>query len=211
MSVKTITRSIALVLGLCGTAQASPIVINGGFEDLGGQPLNGGNYGFYEAIPGWTVAPNMPLLEIQTAPTTRSIDPKFGLQYAELDSTDNTTILQDIFLGAGSHVLRFFYAPRMYQSTANTNDLSFAIGDLFTGLISGGASPEYPGGVWTEVRTGFKVRSAGSYTLRFSAEGRSNGQGALIDGVSISEVPLPASGLLLLAGLGGLAAWRRRG
>jgi len=52
----------------------------------------------------------------------------------------------------------------------------------------------------------FGTQAAGTYTLLLSGI---NQRDALYD-IRISAVPLPASSLLLLAGLGGLAAMRRR-
>ena len=110
-------------------------------------------------------------------------------------------------LSAGSYVLSFFYSPRMADSA--TNDIAYEITGLLSGLI-GGPSVTTAVGQWTEVKLSFLVPTDATYTLRFSAGGTNDSLGGLIDNVSVSPVPVPAAGLMLLGGLGGLAALRRR-
>ena len=65
-------------------------------------------------------------------------------------------------------------------------------------------------GAWSYLSYVFSVTMAGPDTLSFSGVGDNDSLGGLLDDVSISAVPLPAGGLLLLGALGGLAAMRRR-
>jgi hypothetical protein len=64
-------------------------------------------------------------------------------------------------------------------------------------------------GRWTRFTHEFTAPQ-GSYRLFFSATGQSNGYGGLLDNVSITPVPLPGAGLLLLGAIGGLGLIRRR-
>ena len=73
-----------------------------------------------------------------------------------------------------------------------------------------GASFGVQRGTWTEIVARFTVGTDGLYALQFGATGTADTLGGLIDNVSISAVPLPAAGWMLLAGLGGIAMVRRR-
>lgn len=221
---------------LLGTAANAATVMNGGFEvDPGVDGLKNGND--FSAMAGatgtssWDIwqsdqagissdfgwqtnaSPSAPFegVEIQTAGTLTQIDPKSGNYYAELDSDQNSTIWQDIILDVGQYVLTFFYSPR--EEDIATNGITTSLsGGLLAPLTTNG-----PGGVdgtavgtWTEITRFFEVKTAGTYTLTFDASGSSESLGGLIDDISVSVVPLPASALLLLGGLGGLAAMRKR-
>ena len=75
---------------------------------------------------------------------------------------------------------------------------------LTLGMIDGALNSAFRWGQWMEVTSRFSVATAGTYSLSFFAQYGSYYQGcgncgALIDNVSISAVPLPASALLLLA------------
>ena len=211
---------LALVLA-AGAAQASTIVINGGFEmDAGpgktrnnlskdvvfsNMPTHGPSWGIWDSIPGWSSKDAG--VEIQTNRTLRQIDAHSGEYYTELDTYRNSTIYQDVTLGAGRHKLTFWYSPRTHDP--KTNGIDFALGSLVGGSITGPSS-DVTYGDWTKVVQGFTVDTPGTYQLSFAASGKSNSYGGLLDDVAISAVPLPAGALLLMTGLAGLGLARRR-
>jgi len=214
VSLKSVLFASLLV---AGTSASGATVQNGGFEDLGGQTING-NWEIFPGIPGWTGSPNV---EIQTAATLGSIDPQgTGSNYVELDTNTNSSISQDIdFTIAGNYTLSFYYSPRVNASPTTTNNMSFSLGNADGKIIGedidGAPNLDFPWGEWTLVKTAFSIIDTGVYTLKFAAFGEQRTKGcgdcgALLDNVSIapappggpSVVPLPASSLLLLGGLG---------
>lgn len=211
----------AACFALVGASASAATVVNGSFEDIGtGNTLNNSGWNFFSSVPGWTGDPNV---EIQSAKTLSGIDAQDGDNYAELDTNKDGGIYQDIALSVGRHELSFYYSPRVNASPTTTNDMTYAIGtgplgtapSLTFGKIKDAPNSTYPWGEWTNVKSAFSVATAGTYTLYFSAEGGSFSSGcgncgALIDNVSVSAVPVPAAGLLLLSALGGAAALRRR-
>lgn len=197
-------------------------IINNSFEAIPG-PLTQGedtaldSWDYFDAIPGWTTGAGEEL-EIQSAGTLGYIDAHSGAYYIELDSSANSTIRQQVRLGAGRHVLTFYYAmrnaylaERFHGSPADdTNDMLFGIEELWQSGIAGGRMSAYSYGQWTRITHDFTVMAPGTYTLAFTGTGTSDSFGALIDTVSISPVPLPGAGLLLLTALGGMARRQRR-
>lgn len=185
-------------------------VTNGSFEDLGGQTIGASNWAIFNNLPGWTPNPNV---EVQRDLVITAQD---GGHYAELDTNQNASIAQQLtFTSMGAYELSFYYSPRVNASSTDTNDLSFALGSLTNGAISGAPNASYPHGVWTKVTSTFSVQTLGDYTLSFTASGISKGDpcgncGALIDNVSVAPVPVPAAGFLLAGALGGLGLMRRR-
>ncbi|MEM8655715.1 MAG: VPLPA-CTERM sorting domain-containing protein [Pseudomonadota bacterium] len=190
-------------------------VENGSFEDIGDGTLNGRGWNHFSDVPGWTGDPNV---EIQSNSTLGSIDTPFGTRYVELDTNQDAGIFQDISLSAGSYMLSFWYSPRVNASPTTTNNMSFSVGlgglTLLDGTVNGAPNTAFPHGVFTEVTGQFSVAQDATVRLAFNATGGSFSSGcgncgALIDNVQLSAVPLPASGMLLIAGFGGLFAMRR--
>ena len=221
--MKKVIASAVLAAVLAVPASASTLLFNGSFED--GSSVSGhtgqdfddlaGNTGaasweVFSSLEGWTATSGRGI-EIQTNGTLNSIDAYDGEHYVELDSLSNSSMEQTVFLREGTYQLSFFYAPRTNRSTSNR--ISFGIVDsllgnnVFADSVNARTSTQ-PG--WQEVTQEFLITSAGDYSLFFAATGRNDSLGGLIDNVSLAPVPLPASGLLLLAGLGGVAAMRRR-
>jgi len=210
---------------LAGPAMATPVnlLVNGSFED---RPTEGGDAGdlfdslaptgdpswaVFNTLPGWSAVPSGgPGIEVQTDETLGNIDAQQGEHYVELDSTANATIRQGLFLAAGRYDLSFWYSPRMGERA--TNAMTYAIGGLFSRTLTGpGTNPVTAVGQWTQIVIGFVVAADGIYNLDFAATGDNDSLGALFDNASIvAAVPVPAAGGLLLLGLGGLAAMRRR-
>ena len=214
--------SILAVATLSATSASAATVVNGRFEDstetvgnfgdhfddLAGS-TGGGSWDVWNELNGWSSTGSG--IEIKTANTIGQVDAQDGDHYVELASHGgadaNSAMKQDIEFSAGSYVLSFYYSPR--TGTLGENGILFGIEGVFADLVSGPTS-DLKRGEWSEVTYAFNIGDQ-TASLFFSAEpGGSSTLGGLIDNVSISSVPLPASSLLLLAGLGGLGALRRR-
>jgi hypothetical protein len=224
---------LALATVLAAPVAASTIVYNGSFET--GVPGNkkssagttfeslpgGAKWGVWKALNGWTTV-NGPGIEVQTSGTIGPLAAQHGSYYVELDSTGNSTMEQQVKLAKGSYLLSFWYSPR----TGNTasDQIDYSVGDLLKGSVNAfNALLGKPVAGWQKIVAPFSVggKSAGKsggdsngmqeFALRFGAGGpTSDTRGGLMDSVEIvklpAEVPLPATGVLLLAGLGVLGA-----
>jgi hypothetical protein len=231
MNLRLFTVTALIGAALAGSASAATIVVNGSFEQgAGSGASNGTGFGnlgragssswdIYTGtqVTGWNAGPYG--IEIQTDATLpasggANVDAQDGENYVELDTTRNSTIRQTVFLSGGTYTLSFFYAPRVNTTAASqtTNAITYGLrgagGSLFT-LMVDGPSGSVPFGKWTKINYVFAA-TQGNYDLVFSAAGQSDGYGGLVDNVSISAVPVPAAGLLLLGAIGGLGLVRRR-
>ena len=209
------TAVISSIFAIWASAVSAATVLNGSFEDIGVQSLNTGGWSHFPSIPGWTGVPNV---EIQSNKTLGSIDAHHGDQYVELDTNQDASIYQDIWLTSGTYKLSFWYSPRVNNLSTSTNDMLYSVGAgsaLLSGTINGAPNPDYPHGAWTNVTGIFVVDAAKMVRLMFTASGGSHYSGcgncgALIDKVSISAIPVPASGLLLLGAFAVLSGARLR-
>lgn len=221
--VSNLFAALAVAL-LAGVGAQAATVQNGSFEDsfkTRGKNHNqkfdnlaagrGSSWEVWDAVPGWTTSSGSGI-EIQSNRTLSGINANQGSHYVELDSNRNSTMFQDVLLEAGQHVLNFFYSPR--TSDSGNNAIAFSVGTLLNGSI-GGAGGTYATqtGLWTAVSEVFNVTNAGTYRLSFSATGRSDSIGGLVDSVSITTppaVPLPAPLFLLGSAVIATFAIRRR-
>jgi hypothetical protein len=218
--------------------QAATIVQNGSFEsgpsdkglvnnaffnqlDTNGKP----NWDVWKTIPGWTSTGSG--IEIQSNRTISEVNAQGdGLRYVELDShpngqpsPTNSSMSQTVSLKRAEYLLSFWFSPRAKGNStdaqlAASNVIDYSLGSLVSGSVTGpSAILGTAVGTWTKITASFIVETAGNYSLRFAANGTQNTYGGLIDNVAIdyvAPVPVPAAGLLLLGGLGGLAALKRR-
>lgn len=224
--MKRTALTLVALLASASIVSAATIVQNGSFENApaaGTKGLNGRlfstlatsspGWDIFTSLPGWTRTGGAGI-EIQADRAVGLTDALFGEHYVELDSNNNSGMRQTLSLGVGRHLLSFWFSPRELRqnTTAETNGITYAIGNL-AGTVSGpGGLSGTAVGTWTEITGLFKVKTAGNHDLNFTAVGTSDSYGGFIDNVSVtpSPVPLPAAGLLLAAAIGGIAVLRRR-
>lgn len=223
--LKAMFQVASLLVLLTGAAQAA-VVQNGSFEQSfpdpgkrnGGQVFDllqsgpGSSWQIWDNLPGWT-AQSGAGIEVQSNRTLRSIDAQDGSHYVELDSSNNSSMFQNVLLGAGDYVLSFFYSPR--TSRQGSNGIAWSMGTLVSGTVDETQAGTAVG-QWTQISRIFNVAASGTYALSFSAVGRSDSLGGLLDNISIlaapaggtSPVPVPGAALLLITAAGTLAALR---
>lgn len=216
---KTTLGALAIVAVSAVSGNAA-VVLNGSFEQDAGLAQDGqafstlvsgtgsNSWSVFSSLPGWTTVSGAGI-EIQTKNTLSTIDPIAGDHYVELDSNNNSSMKQTIqFDSIGRYMLSFLYSPRDNNTASNVIDYSIA---NLSGSVSGPSSnPLTQVGSWTKITALFDITQIGAYDLKFTANGTNNSLGGFIDDVSISAVPLPAGGVLLLTAFAGFAALRRR-
>ncbi len=177
---------ISIVLVTLSSFANANIVQNGSFE----QNIQANNtWDVYTGnnVDGWSVLSGAGI-ELRNNIEGTASD---GVNYVELDSYNNTVIVQSVNTSAGAvYELLFDYSPRVNQP-ATTNGISvFWNGTLLADITgTGGAS-----NLW--VKQHFFVTGTGNDALQFAATGTDDGYGGIIDYVQLNEVPLPAAAWL---------------
>lgn len=220
--MKTSSFIAAAVFAMLPAVSQSAVVVNGSFEiapdvlsqgvaghgagtSFENMPTSGSHWGIWTSgIAGWRTDANG--IELQNG-RPFDLTAADGDYYAELDTSANSRIMQDIFFEVGTYDLSFGYSPR--TKNINSNDIEFGIGDILAGAVSG-PEGEYTIGKFTTVTRRFEITEAGTHTLFFAGAGTSDSYGGFIDNVQLSAVPLPAGLLLLGTALAGFGIARRR-
>ncbi|MGV8987013.1 MAG: VPLPA-CTERM sorting domain-containing protein [Cypionkella sp.] len=192
MQTKLAIAAVACVLGLTPLAHAATV-----FSDDFSSDTAGGNL---TSLNNWSV-------------TSGNVDvigdgyyPMYSLAN-KLDMNGNTPgRIEHAFanLAAGLYTLTFDYGNNMGSN--NQEQLSFGIGGLLANI-------SIPGAVANLLSQSYSfVWGGGATSLFFADTGTSNTDsgGPILSNVSLSAVPLPAGAPLLLAGVAGLVALRRR-
>lgn len=179
--------SAAPLLLAAGPATPSTEVVNGSFEqpDIRDHSVPAHHRAttwatFHAAnVPAWGVAPETSTIEIQ-----RIWPAAHGVQYAELDSFNNSSLYQDIPTRPGDvYRLSYAWSPRPSVPAAdNTFEVSAANDSEAVGGVAGGSTTSWRYGNLDFVATGTTTRIA------FTDTGPSDGYGALLDAVSIQRV-----------------------
>lgn len=197
MKTKLVLTSTLLILS--SQAFAANIVVNGSFEAPFVTP------GTYETFPGntapgWTASDGG--LEIRNNLVGTAYD---GNQFAELDSTENSSISQTLNTIADQwYKVSYAYSPRIDQPSS-TNGIQAFWNGVSLGNLTGQGDSENNWVLYT-----FNVLGLGDDVLKFMANGTSDSFGGNIDGVSVSAVPVPAALLMFAPALLGFMGLRHR-
>lgn len=198
MKIAAAAACLALSLAPAAHAAGPNLVVNGSFED---SVIPTGTWVIQPSIKGWTGAPDIELQRQLEGNLAQD-----GQQLVELDTFGNSAMSQTIN-ATGWVALSFWYTPRIGWP-AGTHGIQVSLGS-FSGTVmesvAGGSVPN-----WQHFSALVDLGNSGSAVLRFAATGTSDMAGGLIDNVTVTAVPEPASAWLALAGGAWLVARRRR-
>ena len=205
------SRAVLLAVALCGLAgpalAATNLVRNGSFE---ADPAPNAYWSITETLTGWqgdpaTVDGRFGGIELQNQGFENMVA-QDGANWVELDTYRNSWMTQTVH-ATGWVELSFWYAARPGWA-AGTNDLGFSLGSLSGTVlqgVGGGSTLQ-----WQHYVGRVDLGSSGTAVLRFEAQGVSDMAGGLLDNVSVTAVPEPATTALWMTGLALAAAVRGR-
>lgn len=195
--IRSVLAAATLSIALAGAAQAATVVFSDNFDTE--------TAGTNATLTNWDITAG----SIDVIP----VGPNFNWygpgQYVDLNGSTRqagrieTTNPLALVVGK-AYTISFDYGNN--KNSNGVEQLTFGIDGKTWVIDIPGAIPSL-----ISIAQNF-VYAGGSATLFFADTGNTPGDngGPILDNVAVSTVPLPAGGLLLLAGLGGLAALRRR-
>ncbi len=190
---------IAAVVLAASTSANANLITNGSFE----KPTQAsGTFGTFSSIPGWTaISPGK--IEVRNNLFGKASD---GVNYVELDSTQNSAMYQTIATTAGTwYELKYDYSPRVNQP-ASTNGISaYWNGTFLNDITNVGTGTNN----WLTL-TYLVQGNGGNIDLKFLATGTSDSLGGNVDNVRLNAVPVPAAAWLFTSALGLFGFARRR-
>lgn len=200
--------AVCAALGLAGSAHASNIVTDGGFESAAGNTV----YYSGQSLDGaWNVVAGTALVE---SGDQYVYDGNNSLNLTYINPYINDAVSQVLTTVAGTTYTVSFYAnsdtPNMLQVTANGTVVS----GTPTSVAQNGFSDPVSNTSEFVLYTGTFYATSASTTLEFSdvsdpAIG-SEDNSVMIDDVTVAATPEPASFALLLTGVSGIGALVRR-
>lgn len=191
--LKKLLAAGVLAVGMGSAASAATVI----FEDN----FDGEAYGLNQGLNNWAVSDGT--IDVIGTGFFEIAGPG---TYLDMDgSTRNagriTTLAVFNVVAGEAYSLAFDYG----KNGSGAETLSFGFGGWTDSLaLAAGAMAGFSSVVYN-----FTASVTGQTSLFFENSGGDN-QGALLDNVSLSAVPLPAGGLMLIGGLAALAALRRR-
>ncbi len=198
MKLINLKSSLIAALGLLFSFGANAnLLVNGGFEDNNVAP---GSWSWYTSdnVNGWDGS------NIEIWDSFNGVAAAEGDQHAELNAHPSDDASFTIFQNFGTVVGQEYDVSFFYRARANNNEaFEFSVGSL-GGLMNNHTTSE-----WSLFQDSF-VASDLTSTVRFTSF-TSGTIGNFLDGVSItSSVPAPGTLALVVMGLFGLGAARRR-
>jgi len=187
-------------------------------ENFDGESI-GKRWGVYDSYGQFVTSAGAGIEMQRSGTVTKSHSGGGSGHHVELDSHgsgSNSSIAAAVDLVAGlTYELTFAYMPR--TNNDNDNGIGFSVGSL-TGTDF--SMSQWVGSVdktkreqrgWSIVSMVFTALE-GDNAIQFSALGRANTLGGLIDSVKIEEyaTPVPAAGLLLITGLAAIRTVRQK-
>ena len=196
---------------LCATLPAfagSNLLTDGSFESAG---LAAGSYADFTGsdLPGWLALPG-DSIEVRNGIVGTA---QQGVDFIELDSTHNSSILTSFNTVAGqAYSLSFYYSGRAASADYNpafaggivpgsSDGLSVNVAGTTVNLVS--PTNTTLDNLWTLYTASF-VGTGKSMSLMFTATGDNDSYGASLDNVSVTAVPEPATLAMMGAGVLGL-------
>lgn len=192
--LKALVTAGVISLSMTSASSAASVIFSDNFD--------GEAYGLNQDLDNWTVTDGT----IDVIGTGFFEGVAGGGTFLDMDgSTEDSgriTSIASFFVVAGEqYELAFSYG----KNGTGAETLSFGFGGWLGALpLAAGALSGF-----TSTLISFTATTTGNSSLFFENSGGDN-QGALLDNVALSAVPLPAGGLLLIGGLAALAGLRRR-
>ena len=195
---------ITAVFALFATSTQALPFTNGSFENIGGQTLQHGNWGYFPTVPGWVGINHIEIHKGNGGSTF--VTPADGKYYAELNAHPaqyGSFELQQTFdtTAGQTYQLEFFAQKRRYGD----GHFLFSVGNIVQNVIN-----SHVKGQWKKFAYQFTATGS-STTLGFiSGQGGNDTVGHYLDNVSVTTVPEPSVLGLIALGAMGLLFTRRR-